>query len=148
MLIYHCKLEKLPSNRLLQLFATFLLCYVIVHLATLLPTARCLYRSFSSQAIVDSQRLLSKRHICGKNAIFSNTSLPLTSTKWVRSTVKLCTVYYQSCWLINLGNIDFFFGKIWERRESKPGPLGDNRECSPHPPEDTISHIKNLICEV
>ena len=59
----------------------------------------------------------------GYLVIFCSTSLPLTSTKWVQSTIKLCTVLSLSSALsINLGNIEI--ENIRERRESNPVLLG------------------------
>ena len=60
----------------------------------------------------------------GYLVIFCSTNLPLTSTKWVQSAIKLCTVHLQSSALsINLGNIEI--ENIRERRESNPVLLGE-----------------------
>ena len=58
---------------------------------------------------------------------FWRTSLPLTSTRWVRKTIELCIVHSLSSELSEkLSNIEIF----WVRRESNPGPLGEKRKCN------------------
>ena len=64
--------------------------------------------------------------------VFRSTSLPWTSARWVRSTIKLfCTVHSLSS-----GDVDksqqhwiSLLKKIWERCESNSGWLGGKREC-------------------
>ena len=56
---------------------------------------------------------------------FFSTSLPLTSTRWVRTTIKLCTVHSLSSGLsLNLSDIKKFRKSLGERWESNPGRLG------------------------
>ena len=59
----------------------------------------------------------------------SSTSLLLTSTRWLRSTIKLlhCLLSLSSAITIKLGRINFF-EKNWECRESNLGRLGGKRE--------------------
>ena len=61
---------------------------------------------------------------------FLSTSLPLTSTRWVQSTIKLCTVHsLTSAFLINSATSNL--KKNRERRISNPGLLDENQERYP-----------------
>ena len=69
---------------------------------------------YVSQSLVRSKaRVFSFCDIIPLSQSFCSTSLPLTSTRWVGSTIILCTVYsLNSVLSINLINIKFFFEKI------------------------------------
>ena len=70
----------------------------------------------------------------GSGLLFCSTNLPLTSNKWVRSTIKLCSVLSLSSALsINISNIKKFRipKKSWEHWESNLGLLGEKQESYP-----------------
>lgn len=79
-----------------------------------------------------------------------STKLPLTSTRWGQTTIKLfCTVHFLlslSCeLLLNHSNIS---EEIWEHRESNPGWQGGKRErylCAMPTPSDSSVCIRFKI---
>ena len=93
-----------------------------------------LYWSFSLANVKNDQKAYSilRKLLLQLSQVFRSTSLPWTSARWVRSTIKLfCTVHSLSS-----GDVDksqqhwiLLLKKIWERCESNSGWLGGKREC-------------------